>query len=143
MREPDRRVDHVEWQKVVCHREPSQHDKRDRGLVLDCISKGSEAGAVDEARTDMLGGPHDRGVAVACRHPDYDVAWFDEGEMRCHRRAGHPIEHATSSVSREPPRWSSANSFSRSNETAGASSSSANRSSSAVSGKPCSSRVKM
>jgi len=41
----------------------------------------------------MAGGPHHRGMAVACRHSDHNIGRFDQGKMRGHRRAGHPIEH--------------------------------------------------
>ena len=41
----------------------------------------------------MPGSPYDRGVAVARRNADHDVARFDQGQMGCHRRAGQPIEH--------------------------------------------------
>ena len=94
MREPDHSLDDIEWQKVVGHREAGQHDKRHRALGRDRIPKRAEPAAVDKPRSDMAGGPHHRGMAVACRHSDHDIARFDQGQMRRHRRAGQAIEHS-------------------------------------------------
>ena len=32
-------------------------------------------------------------MAVACRDADHDIAWLDQGQMGCNRRAGQPIEY--------------------------------------------------
>jgi len=79
VREPDDRFDRFEREQVVGHSETGQHDESYRALGRHCVSKRTKPGSVDKPCTNMLGGPHNRGMAVGRRHADHDVARFRPG----------------------------------------------------------------
>jgi hypothetical protein len=91
--EPDDGADLLDRHQIVGDREPGQDDKCNPRLAGDRRFEHPKASGVGKAGPDMVRRAHHRGMAVARRCADHDVARPHQGQMRRQGGTGHAVEH--------------------------------------------------